>query len=193
MNIKHDLSEVAASLRCPEVCERQTVEIVCRLVTRFDRLETSEAYSLVLKEIPGAIRRWKEGKAHNLSSALWMSGRYVLLTACKKIKRDLDRKERHGISGFISLDASTDETANLHETIAGKSETIDWKDAFDFVILNAGFTDREKEVFLGLKDGKTLEQLGEAFGVSRQAIHVTKKAIETKANRIRSKVIGLNA
>lgn len=186
MNIKQDLSDVAIRLRCPEVCERQTVEIVCRLVTRFDRLEASDAYSLVLEQIPNAIQRWKEGKAHNLSSALWMSGRFVLLNACTEIKRYKQKTE-----GTFSLDASTDENGNLHETIAGKTETIDWKDAFDFVILNAGFTDREKQVFLGLTDGKTLEQLGEDFGVSRQAIHVTKKAIETKANRIRSKVLGM--
>jgi len=186
MNIAKDLSDVAARLKCPEVKDKQTVEIVCRLVTRFDRLETSEAYSLILEQIPGAINRWKQGLAHNLSSALWSSGRFALLNACTTL-----RNYRQKTEGTFSLDASTDETSNLHETIAGKLETIDWKNAFDFVFINAGFTDREKQIFLGLKDGKTLEQLGNEFGVSRQAIHTTKTAIETKTKRIKSLVLGM--
>jgi hypothetical protein len=190
MNIAKDLSDVAASLRCPEVKAPQTIKTICYLISKFNKLETSDAYSILLARLPEFIEAWKEGKGHNLSSVIWKRGRWALLAECKRIKVLAAKEE-----GTFSLDAHSEgsgsnEDANLHETIQGKSETIDWKDAFDYLFGNAGFTEREKLVFLGLKDGKTLEAIGLEFGVSRAAIHLSKVAIVNKSNRIKSRVYG---
>ena len=105
--------------------------------------------------------------------------------------RDVLRRERiEEKSNTISLDANSEETQNLHEQIEGKSETIDWKDLFNYFIENAGFTDREKQVFIGMKDGKTCRGMGEEFGVSGAAISLSQQNIYSKINRIKHKAIG---
>lgn len=185
MNIAKDLAVVASSLRCPEVKETQTIRTFGYLLVQFNKLETEVAYSILLEKMPEYIQAWKDGLGHNLSSVVWKRGRWHLLAECKRLKA-LEKYE----DGTFSLDAQKDEESNLHETIEGKSETIDWKDAFDFLLGNAGFTEREKQVVLGLKEGKTLEQIGNEFGVSRQTISLSKIAIEKKSNRIRNKVLG---
>jgi len=185
MDIVKDLTRVSISLRCPEVKDGKTVEVICNLISHYNKLETSEAYSIILEHIPDAIKAWKEGLAHNLSSAIYTRGRFYLLNAVRDVRRKAKYEE-----GTFSMDSQDSEESNLHETIAGKSESIDWKDSFDFLLGNAGFTDREKKVFLGMKDGKTLDQIGEQFSVSRQAIHESVKAIKNKSNRIKHKVMG---
>lgn len=190
MNIAKDLSDVAASLRCPEVKDPNTIRTICYLISKFNKLETSEAYTIALQKIPEGIQAWKEGKAHNLSSALFKRIYRALQNECKRIKAIADKEE-----GTFSLDAHSEgsgsnEDVNLHEKIEGQSDTIDWKDAFDYLFGNAGFTEREKQVFLGLKEGKTLEQIGDEFGVSKAAIHLSKVAIVAKSNRIKSRIYG---
>jgi hypothetical protein len=187
MNIAKDLSIVAASLRCPEVKAIQTIRTFGYLIVKFNKLETSDAYSILLARLPEFIQAWQEGKGHNLSSVIWQRGRWALLNECKRIKALAKEEE-----GTFSLDAPTgeNEEGNIHERIEGKSETIDWKDAFDYLFGNAGFTEREKLVFIGLKDGKTLQQIGDEFGVSKAAIHESKTAIILKSKRIKSRVYG---
>lgn len=189
VNIAKDLAIVASSLRCEELKETNTVRTICYLISKYNYLETEVAYSIILEKIPEAIQAWKEGKAHNLSSAIYRRMSFHLLNAIREEKREMRKAEKNNVSVF-SLDSHSDEETNLHETIEGKSETIDWGNAFDYIFGNAGFTEREKQIFLGLKDGKTLEQLGNEFSVSRQAIHLSKKAIELKANRIKHRVLG---
>lgn len=187
MDIAKDLKIVSASLRCPELMDKNVTETVCYMVARFNKLETSDAYSIILQYIPESIQAWKEGKSHNLSSAIYIRAKFYLLNAT----RDILRRERiEAKKDHISLDANTEETGNLHEQIEGKSETIDWKNAFNYFIENAGFTDREKQVFIGMKDGKTCRAIGEEFGVSGAAINLSQKAIYSKINRIKHKAIG---
>ena len=185
MNIAKDLSDVSASLRCPEVKALQTIRTFGYLIAKFDKLETSEAYSILLARLPEFIQAWKDGLGHNLSSVIYKRGKWALLAECRA-KKAIAKKEE----GTFSIDSQED-SSNLHETIAdSKGNSIDWKDAFEYLFGNAGFSEREKLVFLGLKDGKTLEQIGNEFGVSRQAISLSKLSIERKANKITAKVLG---
>ena len=187
MDIANALKSVSLNLNCPEVAERKTISIVCNLVARFNKVPTEDAYTLILGVVPSAIQAWKEGKAHNLSSALYVRGKFVLRTEVAKIKKMEVKEEK---LNTVSLDASFEEGSNLHETIADPNSTsIDWQDAFKFILGNAGFTEREMKVFLGMRDGKTLEQIGEDFGVSRQAIHLSKVAIQQKVLKIKHKVV----
>lgn len=185
MDIIASIKSVALNLHCPEIAERKTISIVCNLISRFNKLETEEAYRVILGTIPGAIQAWKDGKAHNVSSAVYSHGKFALRSAVHILKKKENQLE------VISLDAVIEEGNSLHETIKDeKTEGIDWQDAFNYFLSNAGFTERETEIFLGLREGKTLDQIGESFGVSRQAIYLSKKAIQTKVMRIKSKVMG---
>lgn len=187
MDIVKGLKSVALNLRTPEIVGKDTTSIVCNLVARYNKLETEEAYSVVLNALPGAIQAWKDGKAHNLSSAIYSHGRFALLNAVTNLRRQERREEKENT---FSLDAVTEEGPNFHETIADPNSTsIDWGNAFEYICGNAGFTDREMKVFLGMRDGKTLEQIGEEFGVSRQAIHISKQSIQKKVLKIKSKVV----
>ena len=187
MNVSLALKSVAMNLRVPEIAERQAVSIVSNLIARYNKLETEEAYTVVLGSIPGAIQAWKDGKAHNVSSAIYSHGRYALLNAVTALRRRERQEEKENT---FSLDSVTEDGPNFHETIADPNSTsIDWGNAFEYILGNAGFTEREMKVFLGMRDGKTLEQIGEDFGVSRQAIYFSKQSIQNKVLKIKHKVV----
>lgn len=187
MNVSLALKSVSLNLRTPEIAERQVVSIVCNLISRYNKLETEEAYTTILGSIPGAVQAWQEGKTFNLSSAIYRHGRFALLNAITALRRKERIEEKENT---FSLDAVTEDGPNFHETIADPNSTsIDWGNAFQYILGNAGFTEREMKVFLGMRDGKTLEDIGNDFGVTRQAIHLSKKAIESKVMKIKHKVV----
>lgn len=187
MDISTDLKNISASLRCPELLARDVINTIAYMISKFNKLETEESYAIIISKLPEAVQAWKDKKAHNISSAIYVRSNFYLMNA----SRDVLRRERiEEKSNTISLDANSEETQNLHEQIEGKSETIDWKDLFNYFIENAGFTDREKQVFIGMKDGKTCRGMGEEFGVSGAAISLSQQNIYSKINRIKHKAIG---